>query len=106
MCCHFLAAIKFRVENLISSPSSDNPMPADAPALAKARTTVRSGGTREASLTMHIHSSNSRGLSHVVSDSMAKPAPLTSDDSSEPGSIRTWEGFAQNLDRVLQFRFG
>jgi hypothetical protein len=58
------AAIKFqRWKNLISSPSTDNPIPADAPALASGRTTARSGGTREASLTMPIHSSNSRAKS-------------------------------------------
>ena len=56
-----------------------NPIPADTPALASARTTARSGGTREASLTMPIPASNSRGLSHVASDSMAKPAFLTSE---------------------------
>ena len=67
-------------------------MPADAPARASARTTARSGGTREASLTMPIHSPNSRGLSQVACDSMAKPAPFTSDESPEPGSIRTCEG--------------
>ena len=37
------------------------PIPADAPALAKAFTIVRSGGMREASLTIPIHSWNSRG---------------------------------------------
>src|SRR5207245_10758633 len=88
----FRAPIKFqRWKNLIFSPSSDNPIPADTSARAKARTTARSGGTREASLTMPIHSSNSRGLSHVVTDSMVKPAPLTRAFSSEPGNLRTWE---------------
>src|ERR1700694_565915 len=42
------AAIRFqRWKNLISAPSTDNPIAADAPALVSLRTTARSGGTRE-----------------------------------------------------------
>ena len=74
------------------SPSSARPIPPETPAFASPRTTARSGATRDASLTMPIHSSNSRGLSQVVRDSTANPACLTSIVSSEPGSIRTWEG--------------
>src|SRR3981081_3975988 len=67
------AAIKFqRGENLISVPACDNPIPADAPTFASAGTTARSGGTREASLTMPIHSSNSRDLSQGVTPSAPK----------------------------------
>src|SRR5258705_2986423 len=88
----FRAAMRFqRWKNLISSPSVDNPIPADTPALASARTTARSGGAREAALMILIHSANSRGLSQLPSGSMAKPAPLTHSAHSEAGDHRTVE---------------
>src|SRR5258705_3628181 len=71
----FRAAMRFqRWKNLISSPSVDNPIPADTPALASARTTARSGGTPEASLMILIHSAHSLGLSPPPTESIAKPA--------------------------------
>src|SRR5258705_9101561 len=98
----FRAAMRFqRWKNLISSPSVDNPIPADTPALASARTTARSGGTREASLMILIHSANSRGLSQLASDSMAKPAPPPKAANSEPGNNRPGGGSPRGFIRFF-----
>src|SRR5258705_4845744 len=71
----FRAAMRFqRWKNLISSPSVDNPIPADTPALASARTTARNGGHRVAPFMMLIPSAHSRGLVPLPDASIAKPA--------------------------------